>query len=142
MRFSSTGRLLGLGLRCMSAANKLHGGQGAQEEHRGDAECMHRQPPDREDRVVAGRGGGGGLGHGLFQALVEGGLGVVTLAHDGGLGVVGLEVGIRAGRAEGVVGQAGGYEKETRQEQGRQGHGVDHPITDARDDFKERAFTR
>jgi hypothetical protein len=103
---------------------------------------MHRQPPNGEDRVVAGRGGGCGLGHVLFQALVEGGLGVVALAHDGGLGVVGLEVGIRPGRAEGVVGQAGGHEQETRQEQGRQGHGVDHPVTDARDDFEKRAFTR
>jgi hypothetical protein len=103
---------------------------------------MHRQPSDRKDRVVAGCGGGCGLGHGLFQALVEGGLGVVALADHGRLGVVGLEVGIRAGCAKGVVGQAGGHEQETRQEQGRQGYGVDHPVTDARDDFKERAFTR
>jgi hypothetical protein len=103
---------------------------------------VERQPPNREDRVVAGRGGGGGLGHGLFQALVEGGLGVVALAHHRSLGVVGLEVGIRPGCAEGVVGQAGGHEQEARQEDRWQGHGVDHPVTDARDDFKKRAFTR
>jgi UDP-N-acetyl-D-mannosaminuronate dehydrogenase len=64
------------------AADELHGGQGSQEEHRGDAEGMHRQPPDREDRVVAGRGGGCGLGHGLFSALVEGGLGGSCFQKD------------------------------------------------------------
>jgi len=82
------------------------------------------------------------LGHRLLQALVEGGLGVIALAHHGSLRVVGLEIGIRPWGAEGVIGQARGHEQETRQEQGRQGHGMDHPVTDARDDFKERAFTR
>jgi len=82
------------------------------------------------------------LHHRLLQALVEGGLGVIPLAHHGSLGVVRLEIGIRPGGAEGVVGQARGDEQETRQEQGRQGHGVDHPVTDARDDFEKRTFTR
>jgi hypothetical protein len=102
---------------------------------------VHRQPANREDRVVAGRGGGG-LGHGLFQALVEGGLGVVTLAHHRSFGVLSLEVGIRPGGTEGVIGQARRHEQETRQEDCRQGHGMNHPITDACDDFKKRAFTR
>ena len=44
--------------------------------------------------------------------------------------------------SEGVVGQAGGHEQEASQEDGRQCHGMDHPVTDARDDFEERAFTR
>jgi len=82
------------------------------------------------------------LGHRLLQALVEGGLGVIPLAHHGSLRVVRLEIGIRPGGTEGVVGQARGHEQETRQEQSRQGYGVDHPIADARDDFEERAFTR
>jgi len=82
------------------------------------------------------------LRHRLVQALVEGGLGVIPLAHHGSLGVVRLEIGIRPWGAEGVVGQARGHEQETRQEQSRQGHGMDHPVTDARDDFEKRAFTR
>jgi len=82
------------------------------------------------------------LRHRLLQALVEGCLGVVALAHDWSLGVVGLEIGIRAWRAEGVVGQAGGHEQEPGQEDRRQGHGMDHPVTDACDDFEKRAFTR
>jgi len=38
-----------------SAADELHGGQGTKEKHRGDAEGVNRQPPNRKDRVVAGR---------------------------------------------------------------------------------------
>ena len=49
-----------------SAANELHGGQGAQEKHRGDAEGMDGKPAHRKDRVVAWRGGGR-LGHGYCR---------------------------------------------------------------------------
>ena len=42
----------------ISAADELHGGQGTQEKHRGNAEGVDRQPAHREDRVVARRGGG------------------------------------------------------------------------------------
>ena len=96
----------------VSAANELHGSQGAQEEHRGNAEGVDCEPPDRENRVVARGGAGGNLGHGLFQALVERGLGVIALAHHRGLGVLCLEVSVRARRAEGVVGQSGVHEQE------------------------------
>ena len=68
---------------------------------------MHGKPPDREDRVVAGSGASGDLSHVLFQALVERRLAFVALTDHGGLGVLSLEVRIRAGRAEGVVGEAG-----------------------------------
>ena len=85
----------------------MHGSQGSQEEHSGDAKGVHGKPPDRKDRVVARSRAGGDLGHGLFQALVERELGVIALADHRGLGVLGLEVGIRARRPEGVVGEAG-----------------------------------
>ena len=126
----------------VSAANELHGSEGAQEEHRGDAKGVYGKPPNREDRVVAWGGASWNLGHCLFEALVERGLGVIALAHHRSLGVLSLEVGIRAGGAEGVVGQSCVHEQEPGQEDRRQGHGMDHPVPDARDDFKERAFTR
>ena len=132
-----------MGERCMvSAANELHGSQGAQEKHRGNAEGVDCKPPDREDRVVARSGASGNLGQGLFQALVERGLGVIALAHHGGLRVLSLEVSVRSGSPEGVIGQSCVHEQEPSQEDRRQGHGMDHPVPDARDDFKERAFTR
>ena len=103
---------------------------------------MQGQPTYRENRVVARCGGDGrGLCHGLFQADVEFRLAFVALAHNGSLAFRGLEVGIGARCSEGVVGQAGGHEQEACQKDGRQCHGVDHPVTDARDDFEERAFS-
>ena len=106
--------------------------------------CQGRvwQPPVRKERVVARSGGCGDLCHGLFQALVERGLGVIALTNYRGLGVLSLEVSIRARGAEGVVGEAGRHEQEASQEDRRQGHCVDHPVADARNDFKERAFAR
>ena len=103
---------------------------------------MDGKPPDREDRVVAWRGASGDLSHDLLQALVERGLAFVALADHRGLRVLRLEVRVRAWCAEGVVGEAGGYEQEASQEDRRQGHCVDHPVADARNDFEERAFTR
>lgn len=81
----------------VSAANELHGSQGAQEKDRGDAKGVDCKPPDREDRVVARGGASWNLGHGLFQALVERRLGVIALAHHRSLGVLSLEVSVRAG---------------------------------------------
>ena len=80
------------------AANELHGSQGAQEKHRGDAEGVNRKPAHREDRVIAWRGGGGSLGHDLLQAQVELALALVALAHNRSLAFLGLEIGIRTGR--------------------------------------------
>lgn len=68
---------------------------------------MNGKPPDREDRVVARGGACRDLSHGLFQALVERGLGVIALTHHRCLGVLSLEVSIRTWGAEGVVGEAG-----------------------------------
>ena len=103
---------------------------------------MHGKPPDRKDRVIARSGACGNLSHGLFQSLVERGLGVIALANHRGFGVLSLEVSIRTRGAEGVVGEAGRHEQEASQEDRRQCYCVDHPVPDARDDFKERAFTR
>ena len=144
VRLSSTGRLLGLGLRSMgrSAADELHRGEGAKEKHRRDAEGVQSKPAHREDRVVAWRCGDWRcLCHGLFQADIEFRFAFVALAHHGSLAFRGLEVGIRTGSPEGVVRQAGGDEQEACQKDGRQCHGVDHPVTDARDDFEERTFS-
>ena len=44
------GQLHGIG----SAADELHRGESAKEEHRRDAEGVQRQPTHREDRIVAG----------------------------------------------------------------------------------------
>ena len=90
-----------------SAADELHCSQGAQEEHRGDAKGVNGKPPDRKDRVVARSGAGGDLSHDLFQAFVERGLAFVALADHRSLRVLSLEVSIRTGGAEGVVGEAG-----------------------------------
>lgn len=125
-----------------SATDELHRGKGAKEEHRRYAEGVQGQPTHREDRVVARRGGDGrSLCHGLLQADVEFRFAFVALAHHGSLAFRGLEVGVRTGCPEGVVGQAGGHEQEACQEDGRQCHGMDHPVTDARNDFEERAFS-
>ena len=103
---------------------------------------MQCKPTHREDRIVAwGCGDGRCLCHRLFQTDVEFRLAFVALAHHGSFAFRGLEVGIGARCSEGVVGQAGGNEQEACQEDGRQCHGVDHPVTDARDDFEERAFS-
>lgn len=125
-----------------SAADELHRSQGTQEKHRRDAKGVDCKPPDREDRVVARSCAGRDLCHDLSQALVERGLAFVALTNHRGFGVLSLEIRIRAGRAEGVVGEAGRHEQETGQEDRRQGHCVDHPVADARNDFEERAFTR
>ena len=103
---------------------------------------MQCKPTHREDRVVAGRGGDWrGLCHGLLQADVEFRLAFVALAHHGSLAFRSLEIGVGTGRPEGVVCQAGGHEQEPCQKDGRECHGVDHPVADARDDFEERAFS-
>ena len=107
-----------------------------------NAKSVNCVPPDREDRVVARSGACVSLSHDLFQALVERGLGVITLTHHRGLGALSLEVSIRTGVSEGVVGEAGRHEHDARQEDLRQGDCVDHPVADARNDFEERAFTR
>ena len=125
-----------------SAADELHRSKGPQEEHRGDAKGVHGKPPDRKDRVVARSGAGGNLRHCLFQALVDCGFSFVPLADNWSLGVLSLEVSIRTWRAEGVVREAGRHEQEASKEDRRQGHCVDHPVADARNDFEERAFTR
>ena len=77
---------------------------------------------------------------GLFQADVEFRFALVALAHDWGFAFGRLEVGVRTGCSESVVGQAGGHEQESRKENRRQGYGVDHPIADACDDLEKRAF--
>ena len=120
----------------------MHRSKGSQEEHRGDAKGVHGKPPDREDRVVARSGACRDLSHVLFQSLVERGFAFVALADHRSLGVLSLEVRIRTRCTEGVVGEPGGYEQESSQEDRRQGHCVDHPVADARNDFEERAFTR
>ena len=69
-----------------SAADELHRGEGAKEEHRRDAEGMQRKPTNREDRIVSRRGGDRrSLCHDLFQTDVEFGLAFVALAHHGSL---------------------------------------------------------
>jgi hypothetical protein len=103
---------------------------------------VQRQPTHREDRIVAWRGGDGwGLCHDLFQADVEFRLALVALAHHGSLAFRCLEISIGARGAECVVGEAGGHEQEACQKDGGKCHGVDHPVTDARDDFEERSFS-
>ena len=101
---------------------------------------MERQPPDREDRVVARRGAGGGLGHGLFQAQVKRALAFEALTHDWSLTLLGLEIGVRTRGPKGVVSKPSGDKQEPGQEDRRQGHGMNHPVADARDDFEERTF--
>lgn len=64
-------------------------------------------------------------------------LAFVALAHQGSLAFGGLEVGVGARGSECVVGQAGGHEQEPCQEDGRECHGVNPQVTDARDDFAE-----
>ena len=79
--------------------------------------------------------------HDLFQAGVEFRLALVALAHHGSLALRSLEIGVGPRGPEGVVGKAGGHKQEPCQEDGRECHGVDHPIADARDDFEERTFS-
>ncbi len=79
--------------------------------------------------------------HDLFQADVEIRLALVALAYHGSLAFGCLEVGVGARGAECVVGEAGGYEQEPSQKDGGECHGVNHPVTDARDDFEERTFS-
>lgn len=103
---------------------------------------MQRQPTHREDRIVAWRcGDRRSLGHDLFQSDVEFRFALVALAHHWSFAFRSLEIGVGTGCPEGVVGQAGGHEQEACQKDGRQCHSVDHPVTDARDDFEERAFS-
>ena len=125
-----------------SAADELHRGEGPEEKHRRHAEGVKSKPAHREDRIIAWRCGNGRcLSHGLFQTNIELGFAFVALAHHGSLAFRGLEVGIWARGSEGVIGQAGGHEQEPCQEDGGECHGVNHPVTDARDDFEERAFS-
>jgi hypothetical protein len=93
----------------VSAANELHGSQGAQEQHRGDTEGVHGKPMDRNDRVIARGRASMNFSHGLYQALVEQRHGVIALASHSALGVLSLQVSVRAGGVEGVVGQSGVY---------------------------------
>ena len=125
-----------------SATDELHGRQSAQEKHRWDAKGMKRQPAHREDRIVAGcRGGRTGSHDGsVFKTGVQLGLALVTLAHHRCLDVSSLEVAIRTGSPEGVVSQPCADEEEPSQEDRRQCHCMDHPVTDARNDFEERTF--
>jgi hypothetical protein len=98
------------------------------------------QPTHRENRVVARCGGSRGLRHDLFQANVELGLAFVSLAHNWSFALARLKISIRTRSAKGVVGQASGHEQEAGEENRRQCHSVDHPVTDAGDDLKKRAF--
>ena len=102
---------------------------------------MHRQPPNREDRIVAGGGGNRCLGHGLLQALVKLTLDLVTPTHHWSLALLSLKIGVRARGSKGVIGQARRHEHETSQKDGGQGNRMDYPVTDARNDLEERAFS-
>ena len=126
----------------LSAANELHRGERAKEEHRRYSEGVQRKPTHREDRIVAWScGDRRSLCHELFQADVEFRLALIALANHGSLTFRSLKIGIGTRCSESVVGQAGRYKQEPRQKDGGECHGVDHPIADARDDFEERAFS-
>ena len=64
-----------------------------------------------------------------------------ALAYNRRLTVRGLEVCIWTRSPKSVVGEARRNEKETCQENRRERHGMNDPVTDARDDFEERAFS-
>ena len=103
---------------------------------------MQGEPAHCENRIVA-RGGSDGrsLCHDLFQADVEIRLASVALTHYGSFAFRGLEVSIGPWGPESVVGQAGGHKQKPCQEDGGKCYSVDHPVTDARDDFEERTFS-
>ena len=77
----------------------------------------------------------------LLQAPVELGFAFVALADHGSFAFRSLKISIGTWCAEGVIGQTGGHKKETCQKNGRKCHGMNDPVTDARDDFEERAFS-
>ena len=93
----------------------MHSRKTSQEKDRGNAEGMHRQPPNGEDRIVAGSGGNRCLGHGLLQALVKLGLALVTPTHHWSFALLSLKIGVRARGPKGVIGQACRNEHETGQ---------------------------
>ena len=76
----------------------------------------------------------------LLQASIELGFAFITLTDNRSFALSRLEVSIRTGCPEGVVGQASGHKQEPCQKDGGQCHCVNDPVTDARDDFEERAF--
>ena len=77
----------------------------------------------------------------LFQTSIKLGFAFVTLTDNRSFALSRLEVSIGTWCPEGVVGQASGHKQEPCKEDGRECHGVDHPVADARDDFEERAFS-
>ena len=64
-----------------------------------------------------------------------------ALTDDRRLTVSGLEVCVRTRGSKSVVGKPRRNEKETCQENRRERHGMNDPVTDARDDFEERTFS-
>ena len=77
----------------------------------------------------------------LLQASIKIGFAFVTLTDNRSFAFSRLEVSVRTWCPEGIVGKASGHKQEPCQKDGGQCHGVNDPVTDARDDFEERAFS-
>ena len=76
----------------------------------------------------------------VVKAKIQLRLALVSLTHNRRFDVSSLEIAVRTRSPEGVISQPCADEEESSQEDRRQGDCMDHPVTDARNDFEERTF--